>query len=75
MEWGSRRVEPAAVLSAFWRTTAQPQRARRDAEEGEMKRFPINPGQWSRSAMTGYLELTALTLAVFVILVSAERVL
>jgi hypothetical protein len=28
---------------------------------------------WSRSVMTGYLELTALTLAVLLVLVLAER--
>jgi hypothetical protein len=38
-----------------------------------MKRPPRKLDRWSRSAVTGYLELTVLALAVFLSLALAER--
>jgi hypothetical protein len=41
--------------------------------EAGMRKPPRKFGDWGRSASTGYLELVALTLAVFVALIAGER--
>jgi hypothetical protein len=38
-----------------------------------MRKPPRKFGDWGRSTWTGYLELVALTLAVFVALIAGER--
>lgn len=46
----------------------------REAEEGEVTRPSRKSERWSRSPLTVYLELAALTVAGLVILMLAERV-
>jgi hypothetical protein len=55
------------------RMTARLYRRRDKVSGGGMKKPRRVYEPWSRSVMTGYLELTALTLAVLLALVLAER--